>query len=257
MDLNRLTSALIFALVFVNSAHAESLAAPQISWLSSDGATSAVTGKPVTFSVSASDIDPLHSYSWDFGDGSTSEGQSVQHEFSAPGVYVVKLTLSNGIGSAETERIVAVNESGTQKKFQLYVYNATVMFDFKRLNRDRLSLKGSVSDSSDSIPSITFVFGNHMETIVVNRNWNGSNDNSRFQLSWVGFSFRTKNKSLFDSLKEYGFTQDQQTETFLYVPAILSLDGLSNVAIIKLRYKTRLMVSGKAKAIGIKPSDLR
>lgn len=39
------------------------------------------------------------SYSWDFGDGSTSSAENPVHTYSAGGVYTVKLTASNGQGS--------------------------------------------------------------------------------------------------------------------------------------------------------------
>ncbi|HUR24902.1 MAG TPA: PKD domain-containing protein [Candidatus Thermoplasmatota archaeon] len=49
-----------------------------------------------TFSASASDPDgPLVAYAWDFGDGSTGEGPTPTHRYSAGGQYVVALTVTD------------------------------------------------------------------------------------------------------------------------------------------------------------------
>lgn len=41
---------------------------------------------------------PIVSFTWDFGDGSTGSGQVTTHEFRAPGTYVVTLTVTDGVG---------------------------------------------------------------------------------------------------------------------------------------------------------------
>ena len=49
------------------------------------------------------------SYSWNFGDGGTATGRTVTHEFSAPGTYVVSLTVTDAFGrSATTSQVVAI-----------------------------------------------------------------------------------------------------------------------------------------------------
>lgn len=42
--------------------------------------------------------DPLATYNWDFGDGTTATGASMTHTFSAPGFYIVKLKVTNSLG---------------------------------------------------------------------------------------------------------------------------------------------------------------
>lgn len=49
-----------------------------------------------------------HSYSWDFGDGSTSTEASPAHAYRAPGIYTVRLRVDSEHGSAETSRTVQV-----------------------------------------------------------------------------------------------------------------------------------------------------
>lgn len=53
---------------------------------------------------------PIASYAWDFGDGGTANGQTATHQFSTPGTYVVRLTVTDFIGrSASTSSVVNVN----------------------------------------------------------------------------------------------------------------------------------------------------
>jgi PKD repeat protein len=49
---------------------------------------------------------PPTSWSWDFGDGGTSNLQNPVHTYSNPGTYIVTLTVSNSAGSSETTGFV-------------------------------------------------------------------------------------------------------------------------------------------------------
>jgi len=62
----------------------------------------ACPGSTVTFDASGSaDADGrLIAYKWDFGDGSTAEGEKVKHAFGKPGTYAVKLTVTDDAGSS-------------------------------------------------------------------------------------------------------------------------------------------------------------
>lgn len=64
-------------------------------------------GEVVHFTGSAStdpDGDEL-TYHWDFGDGTTAEGEVVSHAFPEQGKYVVTLTVSDGFGGVSTDTI--------------------------------------------------------------------------------------------------------------------------------------------------------
>jgi len=50
------------------------------------------------------------SYSWDFGDGSTSEDFAPGHNYGAPGTYTVSLTVSNECGSATESRDITIQD---------------------------------------------------------------------------------------------------------------------------------------------------
>lgn len=54
---------------------------------------------PVSYYQQCSNLIGTISYSWDFGDGTTSQDQSPQHIYTTPGNYTVRLVISNEIGS--------------------------------------------------------------------------------------------------------------------------------------------------------------
>jgi len=59
--------------------------------------TQPVTGQEVSFNATSDGSGPL-TYEWDFGDGTTGSGQSVNHTFAAAGEYTIVLTVSNECG---------------------------------------------------------------------------------------------------------------------------------------------------------------
>jgi PKD repeat protein len=62
----------------------------------------ACPGQPITFDAStSSDWDgKLENHTWDFGDGALAEGVAVEHVFDEPGVYGVRLRVTDDSGSA-------------------------------------------------------------------------------------------------------------------------------------------------------------
>lgn len=66
----------------------------------------AYVDQSVSFSDTSTDPDgPIASWSWDFGDASTSTVRSPQHAFTAPGTYSVRLTVTDIVGAASTKVI--------------------------------------------------------------------------------------------------------------------------------------------------------
>jgi len=57
---------------------------------------------------------PITSFTWDFGDGTTGSGVQATHSFSMPGTYFVKLTIGDGVGrTASTSQQVDVGGGPT------------------------------------------------------------------------------------------------------------------------------------------------
>ena len=68
---------------------------------------------PLTVSFTDQSTGNPTSWSWDFGDGSTSTEQNPTHTYNAAGTYTVKLTASNSCGSDTETKVdyITVNES--------------------------------------------------------------------------------------------------------------------------------------------------
>jgi len=80
------------------------------------GPYAAVVGDMISFDGSGSS-DPdgtVVAWSWDFGDGSTGNGMSVQHTYSSPASYPVILTVTDDLGASSSDRTDAtVRDAGT------------------------------------------------------------------------------------------------------------------------------------------------
>jgi hypothetical protein len=70
----------------------------------------------VLFQAQAEDPDgTVISYGWDFDDGQTGSGQSIDHVFTSAGVYVVTLTVTDNLGAVQrvTETITVEGQAST------------------------------------------------------------------------------------------------------------------------------------------------
>jgi hypothetical protein len=75
---------------------------------------STTAGVPVSFDGSGSTpSSELEKYSWEFGDGSEAEGESVSHTYAAPGTYTAKLTITRGTESTNASVSVTVAPAPT------------------------------------------------------------------------------------------------------------------------------------------------
>jgi len=77
---------------------------------------SPVTNESVTFNASASRDPDGHivSYEWDFGDGTTTTGQSIEHAYTASGNYTVSLTVTDNASQSTTVSRTVTVVNGTQ-----------------------------------------------------------------------------------------------------------------------------------------------
>ncbi len=76
----------------------------------------ATVGVPVTFDGSGSTPPAeIEKYRWEFGDGSSGEGESTSHAYSAPGTYKATLTVSRGLESDGQSLTVTVAPAPTHQ----------------------------------------------------------------------------------------------------------------------------------------------
>ncbi|KAA0007572.1 MAG: PKD domain-containing protein [Thermoplasmata archaeon] len=102
------------------------------------GPYEAKVGEQVLFDASYS-YDPdgsIVSYVWDFGDGETGDGQTVQHVYSKPDTYIVKLTVTDDGGETDSSSTyVVVSEEKKTPGFEFFSVVLAVMICFVVLRK--------------------------------------------------------------------------------------------------------------------------
>ncbi len=111
----------------------------------------------ITFdgSRSVNPVGTIGSFAWDFGDGETALGQTVQHSYSKPGVYSVALTVVGTEGVAKRSKCSNVSQSTAIVRvvsgpIAEFTYQGWVAVG------DTVVLDASVSSTSDNIISYTW-----------------------------------------------------------------------------------------------------
>ncbi len=72
--------------------------------------TSPEEGETVNFAGSVAGGTPPLTWSWNYGDGGTGNGQNVTHAYATAGNYQANLTISNACGQAEVSHTITVTE---------------------------------------------------------------------------------------------------------------------------------------------------
>ena len=78
-----------------------------------NGPYSGEPGTPIQFTGSASGGCPPYSWSWDFGDGGSSNEQNPVHAYDTEGVYTVTLTVTDSNGDSDSDTTTATITSET------------------------------------------------------------------------------------------------------------------------------------------------
>jgi len=79
-----------------------------------------VVGTPVAFSGEPS-VGKVKTWRWDFGDGTSAEGEQVRHAFARPGIYRVRLTVGDGVYEHTSWAIVRAHTQATLHIPQLFL----------------------------------------------------------------------------------------------------------------------------------------
>ena len=159
----------------------------------------AAPDEKITFSgLKSTDTDgKIEKYIWDFGDGSTGEGPTIDHEFIVPGVYQVSLSVQDDQGHEESVVI-------TQKEIRINS-RPFLSYTFPEKVTPGQSVEVDLSKSSDSDGKIVeyayfldnnWVIGEAKKTITINKNMSSlrvrvrdnskqSNDTHEFEIPIV------------------------------------------------------------------------
>ncbi|MGD0090956.1 MAG: PKD domain-containing protein, partial [Planctomycetota bacterium] len=230
-----------------------------------------VAGQPVLLTAAASDPGgETLLYTWNFGDGTTGYGPSPTHVYTAPGIYVAQVTVSNGVNSAVETVNVAVNPAPPVGGV-LQVAKVALTFNFKpppksnpqAVNKDSLALSGIISLQPSLNPwrkTVVVAIGNFQQTFMLNGSGQSVGKNSSFKLSGkmpniiytvtsVKFALALKNQPLFAQLAPLGFTKNTVPKPGVHIvmPVLISVDGIVCLADVTVTYTAKAGSSGTGK----------
>jgi PKD repeat protein len=138
-----------------------------------------ISGNDVTFENTS---DNFTSYSWDFGDGNTSDENNPTHTYESDGAYTVVLTTTNECGSTTFETVVVIATEGPIAAFTAMAEEGCAPFvvEFENLSSQNAETfewtfeGGDPATSNEENPTVTYnAPGVYSVTLTVT-NANGS-----------------------------------------------------------------------------------
>lgn len=113
-----------------------------------------VPNTETTFTAVAFDpnADPL-TYTWDFGDGKSGTGASVQHTFTTGGPFLVTVTVSDGRGGLATSSIVMADDGGAAAGVPWIITKGNIALNFSKAGKDKIQISGIIELTKDAVIS--------------------------------------------------------------------------------------------------------
>ena len=203
-------------------------------------ANPALTGVSITLTAYATDADgDALDYTWDFGDGTTGAGATVSKTYTAAGVYIVNVVVSDGQASDTQNINLVVHDEMPVSSFA--VKKVDVEFNFTKLGNDGLTISGQIPVPAGQNPagqSVRILIGSLDKSFVLTAK--GASENKAFALigkpknGSISFSYRLKKQDLFAKLENIGFSEIAKNASIPF-PVAIVLNGVSyfdNPAII-------------------------
>ena len=130
-------------------------------------ATNPVVGQAATFTSYSSSSSSITNYSWNFGDGNTTEGNfaTITHAFHANTTYPIKLTITSAAGVASIIEGITIGYGANLTLKTPYLQAA---FTYNPSHPDLnqiVNFDGSMSASSETITSYSWTFGDGNTTV--------------------------------------------------------------------------------------------
>jgi hypothetical protein len=238
----------------------------QFSSLPSITPNPAVAGQPVQFAAAASDTNgEAIAYTWDFGDGTSGTGATVSHTYSAPGLYVASVSVSDATLTATTGISVGVNADTSASGVQpvpFKVQKAMLKFNLKDSQKDSLILSGvlPVNNFLPKDKTVRTVVGSLNREFQLNAHGSagdaasslklsGKIKNGVFTTSSVKFMLVLKKQTLSENFQKFIFP-GTVSNSILNIPVVISTTGNDwQVDFVKFAYNpdtgSTVMISGR------------
>jgi PKD repeat protein len=220
-------------------------------------ANPALTGAAITLSAAATDADGDNlDYEWDFGDGTTGSGASVTKKYSAAGVYIIKLNVSDGQASDSQNVNVVVNDQAPIGTFA--VTKVLVAFAFTKPGSDFLTLSGQIpvpTGFNAAGKNVRLVIGSLDKSYVLTSK--GASADKAFTLTGkptngaMSFVFSVKKQDLFTRLEDLGFSKTANNPSLAF-PVVIVLDTASYIAQPTINYQVKSSKTGPQIGMGKK-----
>jgi len=225
--------------------------------------TPVVAGQPVTFSVSASDPGvSLLLYTWTFGDQTSGVGATVNHIYTAPGIYTATVTISNGANfTSQSVTVIIDAAGGSVDPSQFSVTKHAFSFNFSKPASDSMSLSGTLPVASGynlSNKSLNVIIGGYTSSFTLTAKGQGSTPTDSIKFtgsikngvcakSPLKFSYAVKKQNLLALLAQYGFSTANASKQSISLPVLMDLDNAGYLANITVSYTAKSGKSGTAK----------
>jgi PKD repeat protein len=223
----------------------------------------ALVGQVITLLAVATDADgDAMSYTWDFGDGTTGTGASPTHTYAATGIYLVKITVFDGVSTVTSTVTITVTAVGSAVAQPLSLQKASIKFNFaKSSGGDSMSFTGTLPLAKGFTPSgktLTVKTGTYLSSFTLlgkgsgvaghdSIKLTGKLKNGAFTTTPVKFVYTVKSSTVFSSLSSLGFTNADTAGTSISVPVTLVIDGTTYAGTISVNYKATGNRNGSAK----------
>lgn len=131
----------------------------------SQGPGDAVVGTPESFEATVSSDDPIESYEWRFGDGTTASGSTVAHTFAKSGNDTVAVTVTDTEGLTDTATLEVVVESVIEHRYDADDDG----LELPEINAALEDLTGSDDDGNLSVHEVRKLIDDYAQARRTNR----------------------------------------------------------------------------------------
>jgi hypothetical protein len=221
---------------------------PVVTSAATPSTSQAFVGESIIFTAGGFDAnnDPL-SYTWNFGDATTGSGSPVTHTFSAPGTYIVTVTIADGFGGTVTSNVTVVVQAVGSLEF----IRSKFSLNFRRLGKDSVDFAlrdSTVLGTALQGKTVALLLGaNALDDTTIAGSTSKGSKGGRFRASGSVLRYTSTKRDLRSVFSAYGATNGNVINN-IPISLTVVIGGTDRYgAQVPFFYKARLDRSGKGK----------